>query len=491
MFPFWSPDGRSLGFFDESSLKVMYVGSGTVRTLARASNPGGATWGADGTILFSSNASNPILRVPAAGGETRAVTVLEGGDVRSHRFPQFLPDGRHFLYFASGSADVRGIYVGQLDGTEVTRLLDADAARYGPPGSLLFVREGVLFAQRFDEIALRLEGDPVRLGESGSFESGTGEEIPAMSASSTGTIAFRPGAARALWQWVQVDRSGTVLAAVGSPVESTGEWQAAMSRDGSALALSVRREGNGNADIWLMNVGDGRMSRLTFDPGEDSRVVWSPNRSRVVFDSSRNGARDFYEKPADGSTAERLLLSTNTTKYLNDWSPDGRLLIYHTAPSQSGRGPQDIMALRMDGSGESFPVVQTRFNEEGAQVSPDGQWLAYESDESGRSEIYLQPFPGPGGTFQVSNDGGRLVRWRADGRELFYRSPDGQLMAVPIRVSAGGVVRSGASVALFALPADVAYFPLGDGDRFLTARPTSQGEPRPLTVILNWRGMAR
>jgi Tol biopolymer transport system component len=267
-----------------------------------------------------------------------------------------------------------------------------------------------------------------------------------------------------------------------------------MSPDGRQVA--VLRSVNDNADIWLLEVGRGFMRRLTFDAGLDILPIWSPDGGRIAFSSNRRGQLDLYLKPANGAGIEELLLATPEVEISQDWSPDGRVLLYR---SRDPKGDLDLWALPLDGERKPIPVTQTDFNEKDAQFSPDGKWIAYQSDESGRFEIYVQSFTGPGGKSQISVDGGAQVRWRRDGRELFYIGLDNRLMAAPIRLdSAAMVIEAGAPVPLFATRVGGAvlnsdsqqYVVSTDGQRFLMNTVVEEAVS-PLTVILNWKPGSR
>jgi len=372
---------------------------------------------------------------------------------------------------------------------------------YTSSGQLLFHRQGTLFAQEFDLVRLELTGNPFPVAEQvASSLQGAG-----VSASSAGSIAYRTSSAVAQRQFVWFDRAGKEISKVGDPL-STNLSDPSLSFDGQRVALY--RGVNGNTDIWLLETIRGVFSRFTSDLADDVFPVWSPNGDRIVFSSNRNGLIDLYQKSASAGGSEKLLLSTAQTKLATDWSPDGRFLLFN---SQDPQRNFDIWALPMsganaspagrshqelDGAGKPVPVVQTNSEEQAGQFSPDGNWIAYQSNESGRIEIYVQPFPGPGNNWPISTNGGIQVRWRRDGKELFYVALDGRLMAVPIRVASNaGPPEVGAPVPLFAprLGGAIAqadyrhqYMVSSDGRRFLVATVTEEANS-PITVILNWK----
>ena len=486
-YPFWSPDGQSIGFFAGGRLKRIEIDGGAVQTLANAGSGRGGTWNREGTILFTSIAGSvPIFRVSAAaGGEPAAVTQLEPGHA-SHRFPQFLPDGRHFLYYVQGTPEVRGVYVRQLDGSVAKRLFDADsAASYTSSGHLLFVRQGKLFAQNFDPDRLTVSGNPFLVADQVALGVGA-QGAAALSASISGPIAYRTASAGGLRQLVWFDRSGKELAKVGDPVQA---FSPTLSPDGNHVAVTQLLDSN--YDVWLLDLRRGVFRRLTTDPSLDLYPIWSPD-GRVIFSSNRKGVYDLYQKSATGAGAEELVLATTENKTVpNDWSADGRFVLYRNLDAKLG---YDIWALPLDGDRKQFAVVQTNFEERDPQFSPDGKWIAYQSDESGRFEVYVQPFPGPGNKDLLSNTGGAQVRWRRDGKELFYIALDGRLMAVPIRFSSNGqTLDVGTPVPLFGTHIGGAVqdpwkqqYDSPDGQRFLMSTVTEEAAA-PITVILNWR----
>ena len=480
--PFWSPDDGSIAFFSDSKLKRIDLDSGTVRALANVPNVRGGTWNAEGVILVGT-ILGPILRVPAAGGAAVPETHLDPQQA-SHRSPQFLPDGRHFLYRVTGTGS--GIHIGELDSAEMRRLLDADIAVYLPSQYLLFIRQGTLFAQRFNPAQLALTGEPFPVAEQVLGN--------ALSASNSGTIAYRTGSAGGRRQLTWFDRSGKEVGSVGGSDEGNAA-DPSISPDGRRLAFW--RNLNGRADIWLMELMRGTSTRLTFEEGNKYGPIWSPDGSRIAFQSDPKGVFDLYRKSATGSGTEELLLTTPQSKTPTDWSSDG-FLLYRNGDSASGN---DLWALPVNGDRKPFPVIQANFEERDGQFSPDGKWIAYQSDESGRFEVYLQPFSGPGdgekasGKWQVSSGGGAQVRWRSDGRELFYIALDEQFMAVPVRLdSSKHAAELGKAAPLFNTRVGGAvqdiqkqqYVVSPDGQRFLINTIIEEATS-PITVILNWR----
>ena len=494
--PFWSPDSRSLGFFVPGKLKRIDVDTGSVQELANASGGRGGTWSADGTILFTPSGTSPVVRIAATGGDTTAVTGIVSSLEGSNRFPHFLPDGRHFLYFAAGTPDTRGVYIGQLDGSSSRRLLDSDSlAVYAPSGHVFFVRKQTLFAQAFDPIRLTLGAGPFPVAEQLAMSEAIAGAA-ALSASAAGPVVYRTASGGGRRRLAWFDRSGKEIAQVGD-AENAG-INPTLSPDGRRVAL----QRGASDDIWIVDLGRGVPTRFTFDAAFDIYPVWSPDGSQVVFSSNRSkGGYDLYQKPVGSTRSEtpvaaaspieaRLSVQGTPGRLVMDWSPDGRFLMYRAIDQKTG---VDIWALPLDG-GKPFPIVQTEFDERDAQFSPDGKWIAYQSNQSGSFEIYVQSFPGPGGKQQVSRDGGAQVRWRPDGKELFYVALNGQLVAVPITLPATGQsIEPGTPVPLFATHVGGAVQTAGkqqydispDGQRFLMSTIVDD-VTSPISIILNW-----
>ena len=435
--PFWAPDNRSVGFFADGKLKRVDLDGGVPQTLADA-DPRGGTWSQDGTILFQRFQSG-LLRVAASGGEPVAVTSREPTQA-GHRFPHFLPDGRRFLFYVRGTPDTSGIYLGSLDSPKTTRLAAAASPGgvYAPSGWVLFVRGDTLLAQRLDLERGSLTGNPVTVAESVVLFEGEG----GFSASSTGLMAYRAGATGLRRQLTWFDRTGKTLGTLGT-ADASLLSSPRLSLDGRWAA--AQRTVQGNQDVWLL---DGtRTTRFTFDRRSDRYPVWSPDGGRIVFSSNRSGFDTLFLKPANGAGKEELLLESAPDKFPTDWSRDGRFLAWD-------QNPGDLVMLPMQGDRKPFEFLKTDFVEAEARFSPDGRWVAYKSNESGQFEVYVRPFSGTSspssvsGQWQVSTAGGQNARWRADGRELYYVSPDATLMAVPIAVG-GATLVPGTPVALF------------------------------------------
>ena len=477
--PFWSPDSKSIGFFAHQSMKRIDVESGAVQTLADAPTPRGGSWNRDGTILFSPAGNGPLYRIPATGGKPEQVTQQRAQDA-SHRFPQFLPDQHHFLFFVHGPADVRGVYVGSLDSKEFHRICVADGpAVFVPPNHILLVRERVLYAQGFDPAKMEIAGEPfpVTSGLSAGWAS-----FMRVAASSTGLIVYRlDETARRQVTWL--DRSGRPAGTVGEPVADARSED--LSPDGRTLAISIGRGEAGANDVMLMDMSRGTLTRLT---AEDSGApIWSPDGTRIAFQSGRVGLLDLYWKAIGSSAADEVLFTSKEAKNLSDWSPDGKYILFS---SQSPTTARDVWALPVDGPDRKpFPVAQTAAEETNGKFSPDGKWVAYLSDETGHFEVFVRPFPGPGPAVRVSTGGGQTPFWRHDGKELFYRTSDDQLMAVSVTVSAKGTLDFGLPQSLFKIKGFIV--PESDGQRFLWLLPNGNVSQSPITVVVNWAGQQK
>lgn len=467
------------------------------------------TWNRDGVILFGTAAG--LRRVSASGGGATPLTEVAEGET-GHGYPQFLPDGRRFLYFvASADQEVQGVYASALDTPTERELIVRTAAKavYVPPranspGSLLWLQDETLVAQAFDADTLQRTGDPVPVAEEIGILTGTPRAT--FWASDTGLLAYFTSVVegttrRIVW----VGRDGTRLE--GAAPEDSYLGPLSLSPDAGRLAVTraMRQQGTAVAqrNLWIWDLARRTMTRVTFDVSRrDSIPVWSPDGRHLVFSSVGGANPQIYRTDVSGTGQEELLLDSPTPKQALDWSRDGRYLLYREGQIAGG-GDTDLMALPLEGDRQPFPVVQTRFRESNGKFSPDGRWIAYGSTETGRMEIYVQAFNGPGATGrpsgrrQVSNAGGSEARWRADGRELYYVAPGGRVMAVEVAAGPQGL-EVGMPRELFSVPDMItgvlhAFDVTGDGQRFLLALDPSgeDRDPTRLAVIANWRLPAR
>ena len=481
--PFWSPDSRSVGFFAGLKLKRIDLGGGQPQNLAEVTSiTAQGSWNAEGSILFNSNVgAGPLLRIPATGGPVAAATRLAKGEA-VHHTPRFLPGGRQFLFFSPGTATALwlGVIDGNITATEPRRVTTfapgaESPGEYLAPGWLIRVRGNVLAAQRFDAASGQLSGDPVTLAEGVGIDPITGAGT--FSVSPAGTISWRSGGG-VRRQLIWFNRAGQNVGTFGAAAESNLIPE--FSPDGKRAA--VVRGLVGSRDIWMQE--SVRTSRFTFDPADDLYPIWSPDGRNVVFGSNRNGTFDLYRKPADGSGSEELLLRSVDNKRPNAWSPDGRFILYSSTLNNG-----DLMVLPLTGDRKPFAFLSTPFDERQGVFSPDGKWVAYQSNESGPMEIYVRPFPGPGGQWQISTGGATSPRWRADGKELYYLAPDQKLMAASV-TALGATVIPGPSEALFQTSIPPAtnrqqYDVARDG-RFLIDTELQEASAEPIHLLLNW-----
>jgi eukaryotic-like serine/threonine-protein kinase len=491
IYPFWSPDSKSIGFFAGGKLKRIEAAGGPALTLADAPNGRGGTWFQDGNgggvILFNPMSRSPILRVTAGGGTVSPVTKLRTGDI-SNRFPWFLPDGRHFLYSATHEAntDHNTIHVRDLSSPEDRVVGEADSQAIYSQGFLLFSRQETLMAQPFDAQRGVATGDAAPLEQ--QIQRLVTSAYADFSASTNGLLAFSTGSAGDNLQLTWVDRSGKQLGTLGEPA-NINDFHFSPDRKSVAAALLPSGTLN-NADIWIYDATRGLRTRFTFDPAVDNSPVWSPDGRSIIFASNRKQHFDLYRKSSDGAGADELLYSDNLEKSPTSWSADGKFLLYR-APGAGTGNDVWVLPLTPERPGaplKPFPFAQAPFNEGTAQFSPDGRWVAYVSDESQRAEVYVARFPGAGGKRQISVAGGITPRWRRDGKEIFYLGPDAKVMSAAVTVK-GDALEAGEVRPLFgrvALATTAYHYDVSaDGQRFLIV-PPPQASPGGVTVVQNW-----
>jgi eukaryotic-like serine/threonine-protein kinase len=498
---FWSPDSRFLVFESVGKIKKVDLSGGSPQTLCDSPNVLlGGSWNADGVILAGSNIG-PIVRISSAGGAASPVTRLEPsrGEI-DHSDPIFLPDGRHFVYFRlTTRPETSGIYAGDLDTPperqSLKRLQATDfSAGFAPagrgPGHLLFLRDGALMAQAFDASRLETAGEPAPLIE----QVGTNLSRAFFSVSAAGALAYRASAGRAQ-ELGWFDRGGRLLGQVGEAGAYEG---VALSPDNARVAYAASPPGSNPLQIWFLELAHGAGARFTFVPEGAQAPVWSPDGKHIAFTSFRSNV--LYVKEIGGSGGERAILNSGLRTLVTDWSRDGRYLLYMQVSRNS-----DVWALAdpLSSSPKPFPVADTDSNEGQGRLSPDGHWIAYTSDESGRFEIYVRPFPpgeGHAGGGLISSKGGMQPRWRADGKELFYIALDHKLMAVDIKGEPA--FQYGTAHPLFTTPESVAtpffstfnavpYDVASDGRRFLVQLPAVPVESEQATVVLNWEALLK
>ena len=483
----WSPDGRSILFSEGRGLKEVPIDGGAAHALPVPSSGFGLTRNADGEILFVPANAAPIARVHMNGGTPQPATRVVAPQV-GHRYPYFLPDGRHFLFLATGPPGTQGIYVAALGSLDARRLVEADTASvFMGPDFVVFGRQDTLFAQRLNLRTLEMEGPVLRVADNVQQTRAVFGSA-GLAASPAGTLAYRqaiPPARRLTW----LDRSGNTVGLVGGVDAAETESPLRISADGRAIALS--RRVNGNTDLWtIANSPQGALQRATSDPAVDANGVWSADARQIAFQSARKGGGfyDLYLKPVGGSGEEAILIQSDDNKTAHDWSRDNRFVLYGVQGRE--QVPRDLWAISMEGERQSFPVTKTPFDEINGRFSPDTKWVAYQSTAAGSGfEIYVRPFPGPGREWRISTGGGALPNWRGDSRELYYVAPGNRLMAVPLTLPAtGDALESGAPVSLFTAAGINTYAPAADGKSFLVNHILEDVPTAPITVILNWRG---
>jgi hypothetical protein len=489
--PFFSPDSQWIGFFANGRLKKASVHGGGPETLCDAPINRGATWGPDNTIIFAPNVFGGLMRVSAAGGTPEVVTTpdLKKAGELTHRWPEFLPGGKAIVFVIATAQDIgfftqSEVAVERLDTHEKKILpIRGTYPRYFPSGHLLlFAREGRLFAVPFDVNRLQVSGQPFPVLDAVRTSPNSG--VTNFMVSDTGALAYLPEDASAPeGSLVWVDGRDQVKA-LPPPARFYGSAQ--ISPDGNRVALSIF-SGN-NSDIWVYDIRHGTLTRLTFDE-HSIAPVWSPDGKKIAFTTTRQTGPGILLKSADGSGAEEFVTSGNTLiEVPTSWSPDGKFLVYWTVGADTGR---DIWVLPLSGERKPHPFLRTKFNEQQATFSPDGRWIAYTSDESGRYEVYVQPFPGPGGKWQISTDGGDMPVWARNGRQLFFASSS-RLMSVAVTTQPGFSASAPRFVAhtppaLSTRLGNTRYDVSPDGQRFLFVKASADsGTPDEVRVVLNW-----
>ena len=476
MFPFWSPDSRSIAFFTDDKLKRMEVSGGTPVTICGSTLGRGGSWNQDGTIVAALSYNTGLSRVPASGGTPTPVTAIDGVHYSSHRWPWFLPDGKHFLYIAvkhnAPTSPETAVFLASLDGKEDRLLFHTLSNAIYASGRLLFQRENSLVTQTFDLSNGKLSGEPQTLSENVQFDAGLWRMN--LSASTDGMLLYASGTASGTEILTWYDRSGKRLGTVGEQGEF---YDLDLSPDDKKIVATELN--TATATIWVHDLVTNLKTRLTFSGGAHLTPLWSPDGKQIAFTSDQQ--RAISVKTLGSSAAERTLLSSPNPIYqaISDWSHDGRYLMY-----EQGTGMNtDLWVLPLSGDAKPFPY--TSGSSRGA-FSPDGHWVAYVAQEGGRPEVFVAPFPWTGAKWQVSNGGGTGPRWRDDGKELFYFDLNG-VTAVAVD-GAGSTFQVGSSKLLFRLPLrgiiGREYAPTRDGQRFIAVTP-SEGSSQSLTLVQN------
>jgi serine/threonine protein kinase len=496
-YPFWSPDSKSIGFFADGKLKTVAVTGGEPLVLCDAPSGRGGAWSRDGTILYAPTSSSGLSRVPVAGGASQSVTHLDASKgYGTHRFPSFLPDGRHFIYHANGGDPLPmeyegprdGIYLGSLDGGADRFLVRSGSEAQYASSHLLFMRQSTLLAVPFDPRSLAISGEPSVVVE--DVERDLGRAKGGFTVSERGALAYHPGTQTNWTQLVWLDRSGRRIGSVGEP-GIMGEPE--LSPDGRSAAVSILDAATRIVQIWLYDLSRGTGRRFTLGSWMSRFPIWSSDGSHVYFSSNRKGSGDLYVKAASGSGDEEQVFHSEGWVFPTDCSRDGRFLVFTHYGLRSEADVRDVRVLPLFGEKMATALASEKMRDPVSRISPDSRWIAFESDESGRGEIHVSAFPGPGGKWQVSSGGGGYARWRRDGKELFFVSSEEEMMVVEVRT--GASFEFGTPRPLFKLPpipnTSYWYYDVApDGGRFLVTYPVVTKQA-PLALVLNWTAALR
>jgi len=488
--PFWSPDSRWIAFFSDGKLKKMEASGGPVEALWDAPLGRGGAWNKDGLILFTPNVSQPLYEIAAAGGPAKPLTQMDASRQEvTHRWPVFLPDGKHYLFFVrAANQAATGIYAGSLGSDQHTLIVSSSTnGIYADPGYLLFVRGDALMAQPFDAERMQVSG------EAAALAAGVTASLPTnfgfFSVSQAGTLVYSSASLELKRGLYWYDRQGKQLSMLGTPEYSS---YPELSPDGKKLALRLFTQPGGNFEIWAYDLARGVHARESFSALTAFAPVWSPDGQQLAYSHGAQGISGdhMYLLNVGGTGKEELIeqpFLESLANYPTSWSPNGEYLLFDR---QDKSGKTAVWVLPMKGNRKPHPIVDTQFNAQAGRFSPDGRWVAYVSNDSGKDEVYVMPFPGPGAREQVSAGGGTQPRWRKDGRELFYLSPEAKMMAADVTLDAKGF-RAGAVKTLFAL-SGVAGVPgqlydvTPDGQKFIAVQDLVHTSTAPLTLVVNW-----
>jgi len=502
-YPFWSPDNHWLGFFQGGKLKKIDATGGPAVSIADAEDGRGGTWNQDGTIIFSPAYISPLSKVSAGGGDVQSgITKFDTTrHEQSHRWPHFLPDGNHYLYFARASYGgveraEDAVYVGSLDGKVNKRLLFVKGNTEYANGYLIFLRENTLMAQTFDAGTLEISGDPFPIAENVEYDLNYNRAL--FSISRNGILVYQRNTMSSKLRMERVDGTGTVLGTIGEPAEF---GNLSFSPDGKFVAADEYDPQSHNRDIWLYELDRMMRTRFTFDPSVDENPVWSPDGGRIVFHSDRKGHYDLYQKMTSGAGVEEVLLESSDVKTPYDWSSDGKYIAYTVIDKVT---KTDVWILPLFGDRKPIKFLASEFDEDVPIISPNMHWLAYRSNESGNYELYVRPFLGQDGLpgihetrkWQVSGTGispQSAQHWSRDGKRLIFMSADNKLMSAEIAENGSSLMVGTVRQVVEFKTSSPRYFidVTPDGRQFVLAVPVSAQSSPPLTVIVNWDGGLR
>jgi Tol biopolymer transport system component len=482
-WPFWSPDGRYIAFFADGKMKKIDLAGSPPIAICDAKDGRGGSWGRDGIILFTPNPNTGIFSVPAAGGTPQQQTTLdEAHGETTHRWSTFLPDGRHFLYMAGTHdqgvrSEINAVYVAELGKPGSRRLLLGRSNVAYASGHLLYVRDRVLLAQPFDPDRLELSGEPVPLADGVAYEQVYFRGVDAVS--ENGLLVFMRGTTTSGSRLAWYGRDGKP---VGKATDLGTYEQVALSPEGNRVAFTLADPDSGTKDIWILDLLRGVRSRLTFGASNEFAPTWSPDGTRIVYGVS-SLVDNLFVRPAGGGD-EQPFLTTKSDKRPTDWSRDGRILIFNHLEA-TPNNKNGVWVWPVVDKADPRPFVDTEFNETDGRLSPDGRWMLYASDESGRYELYVAPFPGPGGKWQVSAAGVITGWWTLGGKEIIYAAPDLTIRSVTVRAT-GATFEADAPRLLFPEPLMVDGTVTPDGRRFLLAVRPETDQNLPVTLVTNW-----
>jgi Tol biopolymer transport system component len=493
-YPFWSPDSKSIAYFDKSQLMKVSLDAGTSLPICDVSSGRGGSWSQNGTIVISPNSAGGLYKVPSSGGKPEILKADTSNKVLSLRWPHFLPDGNHFLYStqcsASGSSPLDGIYLSSISDTSSEKLISASSNGQYANGYLLFVRQGILLAQKFDPDKLELEGEAMPLSENVQYYdvrvSGT------FSSSLNGNLIYLEQN-QSSEKSVLLDKNGNEIKKL---LDLKPNFSVSFSPDGNKIAYDLYDAGQKNVDIWTMDLNRNVSTRLTFEKNADIYPIWTPDGKQVTYSSSSTGGvYDSYIKNADGSGDAVLLYKSGNSKLVTDVSPDGNYLLYSEINVTNGSSGFDIFALQEKGEKKRIDILSTKFNEKFGVFSPNMKWIAYQSDESGNVQVYIIPFNAnsstdkASGKWQISVDGGTFPKWMDNGKKIFFFTPDNKIMAVDINES-GNSLSPGKPSQIFK-PGNNnisrIYAIDKTGTKIVATVPNGQSIQPPVTLVSNWQ----